>query len=1834
MATIRRTDIIQKKYSKGRPAKPERERLQKRQEAYKWRDARRIYLASSFDRWRKLRSTLKMKDSSLAWHLMEAHEKSQCSYCRQSNSGNGSEMLNLPLQSNKKEFLPSLIASIRQLCNTCFEFEDSIEIVGQLCLEFDRCRKENFSLNELIKSGLKPTGSHYISESLREKSSLSNETDKCNLSLLNNDNVQTHENSEPLLKPLSALFCRIKESHLCAQSNEIMNTADKANPSNESYNILSLKDHVQEATSQDKPLSVTLNQNVAEVEKHIRSEDPGHKDFKAVENNSISVVISSSDGDPSLEIDLEIMDNSQEDERNNLEIQEKSLNENVSSEIEKEENSDNGFSDNDGASHMKSKCPSESQKNNTALELANPSNESYNILSVKDHVQEATSQDKPLSVTLNQNVAEVEKHIRSEDPGHKDFKAVENNSISVVDSSSDGDPSLEIDLEIMDTSQEGDRNNLEIQEKSLNENLSSEIRQEENSDNGFSDNDGASHMKSKCPSESQKINTALEPSGELPLDMSILKSTVKQEPVFDIFEQSPYSDLMENVSNNSEHGGNSDSLSHHKQHAKKKMIDVNHIGSNKHYSWNEHFQNKFGKHKDEPHVGIPWQRRDMSRKEEYEYLEFHPFCDLAEFSQHYPHVHQRTYYRWKRRIKEEFIILEQCPSMDFQEFSSIVLQAKESVYQLWKSLISQGKGFFAPSDSSKRLEAKCAFKPISHSNELVFLQKNLTANYEQFSQQYPGVTLDVFNVMKRKVMQEFWLYYQNQHMNYKDFSKLVNISEDVFFSWKEYIGNFKSHSLSQSLTITPGVVSPTPSMTPQTFHALGSPKSSKSNVNSHLSEDRILNILNGSSSYSDSGSSGHTNSLNESLARNLSASYIASLQSLMFPWHSYYGMTSPLGQQMLPMMLWPQMLGLSNPLSLIPSTSGAALSSLQVPTVSNSDSPVYDSKFNETAGKPQSIQQRVKRLASDEIQETSFNCDKKMKVSYDKDDSDFWGSINRSRKQNKQEYVYYLKNPELGFKELESLFPSISLRTFYRWRKEMNAAVMLLEDNKDMSYQQFQMVFPDIPEEVFDLWKNKSEKISFSTVKEDVSFVDIGSQNDDYIDTHFMVHQMPASALKEKNDPTELSGTPVRTNLNDDTAHHRKYNKEEYIFVQKSPDIDFATFSKMYPNISVRSFYRWKKELKDSVDYLKANPAITYDVFRHMDSSVTEEIFNIWKTLACNECPVEDLNENTESVEEKELKTLLLSNRKYNGPEYAFLQLNPNIEFSHFSRTYPEIPKRTFYRWKREIQQIIHYIRAQPTVTFSDISPILPEVSQEIFQRWKDSVNFEGDFSTVNNNMQATDSDKVIIKNSNDESSKIQTAEALLYLMRHPTISYQQFRDHFDHVSPVTFELWLIRIHKILLHIASVPDIDYSTFSLKIRDITEDIFDIWKNLGPADIANIKLSCERAKITGREVNMVNGLVGQKLAEVVDEVFLQKGFEYCQNNSLVTDEEFQSLFPGISVILFNDWKAQISEEINYIKCNPDITFVEFSKLYPQTKEDIFNTWRCQSLHKSENESRGKHSQNIDVEHKVCVEFPSRSITTQQVAPVTIEIDTKCDNKDENPTIVHDTKELHKSVTCKTLAESSLSKLTKFADNTSNNGEKISHSSFSAAVSDFLNNKQNSLKRVSVTENLFKNNNNVSLHLESELSPSKTDALLNSSNSASSVQHPCTKTDPLLESYNSNLPKSSASNSSLSALMAMSGNGDSCNSLNHSPKEKFILKKEQVVGNYWQGSQWGYIKDEDEAFSSQRQKKMSRAEYMFVKDNPDVDSQEFSRIFPQVSARTFYRWKKEIKAQLQMA
>ena len=69
---------------------------------------------------------------------------------------------------SKENFFPALLKSIRQLCSKHYSFEECIEVVGLLCLEIDKKRKESINVNELVKSNASDT-SHYVSKSHSEQ---------------------------------------------------------------------------------------------------------------------------------------------------------------------------------------------------------------------------------------------------------------------------------------------------------------------------------------------------------------------------------------------------------------------------------------------------------------------------------------------------------------------------------------------------------------------------------------------------------------------------------------------------------------------------------------------------------------------------------------------------------------------------------------------------------------------------------------------------------------------------------------------------------------------------------------------------------------------------------------------------------------------------------------------------------------------------------------------------------------------------------------------------------------------------------------------------------------------------------------------------------------------------------------------------------------------------------------------------------------------------------------------------------------------------------------------------------------------------------------------------------------------------------------------------------------------------------------------------------------------------------------------------------------------------------------------------------------------------------
>ncbi|GFS18895.1 hypothetical protein ElyMa_003274600 [Elysia marginata] len=1284
---------------------------------------------------------------------------------------------------------------------------------------------------------------------------------------------------------------------------------------------------------------------------------------------------------------------------------------------------------------------------------------------------------------------------------------------------------------------------------------------------------------------------------------------------------------------------------------------------------------------------IPWQRRDMSRKEEYEFLELNPFCDLAEFSARHPHVHQRTYYRWKRRIKEEFMVLEQCPDMTFAQFSGVVLQAKENVFSLWKSLIARGKGFFAPSDSSKRLESKLSSssqvvagpqeQQQRHLAESDFLQKNLSASFLDFSHHFPQASLSMFNTLKQKSLQEFSLFHQNKHMTYKDFSKLVNISEEVFKEWQTSV---------QSLSYFQGS---TPNHFPSPLQSLPPVSSGQAPDSNGLHRNNLQLCVANALKHQLASEQNMLPGLSE--VSNLPASYLASLQNLMFPWPGYYGLSPPLApQHLLPFMLWPGMPGMMGSLAGAPGPAGslALLSQLQAASSTSSPAslasgPLHSPKATEHktdvpntsfSTPDRSVIVKKEEAICNESQKsnnTAVNlaCIGRTASSpqphqqSDREelgDSGFSGPLSRSRKQNLQEYIHYLHRPELAFRDLVTLFPSISSRTFYRWRKEMNAAVLLLGENPDMEFVHFQAVFPDIPEDIFELWQARAKRgetmlqpgtTTLSNIQESLLKPETNTSSQ-YIhqqkhaieskcsDFSQGITQAPPSTIPHS--PVDKSllvphskSSPALTTASDGRIHsphfgeentvQKKCYKEDYLFVQRNPELDFSSFSSQFPNTSVRTFYRWKKELKDAVEFLRCNPSVDYAAYRAMDATVSEEVFNIWRDVVQRNFMFED-NINLE-IATKEVEGLTPPTDENYNSALSYLHLNPSINYSQFISLFPRVKEKMFESWKKETNQLIKYIHNNPNVQFSDISSLLPHVSHSSFLKWKDmpARDFHSGFYTTEDKHEANPADT----GNSVEYVKSRMTKAFVYLMYNPTISFETYKAKFDFISPSTFDLWLTKIRAVVVDILSHPSMDYKEFNIK--DMSPDLFDKLRSLQPQDLALIDERCREAK-----AQCETRTHGQ-LPQSNNTQLLQRAFEYLHIHPSISWEDFHVLHPTVPSEIFQAWKASILDQIAYLKEKPDVTYHQFTNLFPNTSQEVFDHLKrdnCSpSLQNHAHHFLGKHQAYMDKDYQQAEQIETvktRPVDGKLTAEGLIEYESETRLKGDDGNFLH--------------TESSLSKLAKFAHGSGllsphcnrviakpkDPAEQIEYHTDLRHTQDKQALESDELLRrpPQICPDSYKSSClsylSISQNQENKMSDAAGEGSSSSSSSLSALESLTCDTITYHKNQNPRPVTQSSSKISGSEIT--------------SPGPGF---SSSTASSHWQGlhqqipsEEMATAREDDEAFSSQRQKKMSRAEYMFVKANPEVDSQEFSRIFPGVSARTFYRWKKEIRAQMQLS
>ena len=112
------------------------------------------------------------------------------------------------------------------------------------------------------------------------------------------------------------------------------------------------------------------------------------------------------------------------------------------------------------------------------------------------------------------------------------------------------------------------------------------------------------------------------------------------------------------------------------------------------------------------------------------------------------------------------------------------------------------------------------------------------------------------------------------------------------------------------------------------------------------------------------------------------------------------------------------------------------------------------------------------------------------------------------------------------------------------------------------------------------------------------------------------VEDKSAAAARDHNSPAARDSSPATLSS---SRRQFKMNREEFHFVQRYPNVDFATFASYYPTISVRTFYRWRRQIRDSINLLRVSPSVTLLDFQKVVPEVTEDVFESWRLLVREE---------------------------------------------------------------------------------------------------------------------------------------------------------------------------------------------------------------------------------------------------------------------------------------------------------------------------------------------------------------------------------------------------------------------------------------------------------------------------------------------------------------------------------------------------------------------------------------------------------------------------------------
>ncbi|XP_041369792.1 uncharacterized protein LOC121383761 [Gigantopelta aegis] len=1857
MAAMPSTDMNYKLQQKRKLLRPDRDKKSRQQEAYKWRDARRVYLAGSFDRWKRLRSKLGLKDSRLAWHLLEAHVN-HCVECGMMESTDS--------DASSKDFFPALVKSVRRLCQKHFSFKHSVEVVGLLCLNVDNEEKENYSIKELIQ---RPIGLRV--EALSSKVNGSSNKDARQPLGMADSNVGESETSleatgdshfESEGSSQQRMNADINDGH--SESLEYFSDeydddydgdeyADAIEPDTSTDNI-SMSEAVSSSQEYATPGNQqTLSQSIVNLENmevplieqqnlfasgaKCMTKKMNKEEFSFLQMTPHLMFSEFSTLYPNISMRTfyrwkkeiaEGMDFIRQNETVTFPEFQKLCQE-VSQEV----------------FVLWKKLTCEQSHNASSSNSLPPTESNIDVEQLKgsNTVESVPNSEHCEAWTVKNIDSECEDKIR----------IVLKNKSNVIHTASMGESCDTVDMvKIAPQSPPSNMNMCDLAESETAE---------------LTKKESPSMFGNECSESNTEIQEYVSNKAETEYGGTASTSTgapIKME----------FTDSDEEVQTNAP-----DQLDSPKRKLELEMDSAvvgRLLGDGEHTSASDYINvdvtaNCARKKRKYTSLDGIQHRREVYQKEEYELLEAMPFADYAEFSRHCPSVMKRTYFRWKRRIKEEYMYLEQNADMSFEEFSRVFPQAKQNIFSHWKGLMKQGYNFSSvhyTSDSSNHISsgnteaAEFSDDGVKQSS-YNFLQKNYQMEFSDFSKHFPTVTQQTFTVWKKKIQQEVQFLMSNPYyeMDYAVYSQCFpGVSKEVFSAWKL--------NMQQQL---------------------GSPQS-------------------GASIYP-------------------GASY----------WSPFLGQAARFGT--VPWSDVKPNLWMNNPLLTHMWGTAMNLSALT---------------RNEDAGK-----QQFSRSGSLPTDETSSARHTKPSTTghhspsdlgmekhspFRQTEADF--ASPKSRKQNKAEFYHFLQHPEMDFHDMSVAFPNLSLRTFYRWKREIKNAMCILEESHSTPFSEFHIYFPDIPVDIFNKWK---EKISVADLTTSNEFQENLLKSSANINTS----RLDASSIK----------TASRDVLVDDTD--AKHKETEFQFLKLNPYISFSQFSMHFPHISMRKFYTWCKKIQGQINDIRKNPSISFEEFQMHFPDISSDVFQVWNDLvlsekvSASELESDNLQMNLEGSSpdghspeagsEANLSPTDLSikheNPNYftdtqqttvNGmhaklihkasrPEYVFLQNNPTVDFREFFFRFPEVSGTTFYRWRREIKEIMDYIQLRPNTTYQEVVSYFPEISEDIFAHWKSIIQSgASDRSLCEDDCDPMGSLQAMVDNrtKNDE-----TQEAFCYVMENPNIDKDEFSQKYPSLSQKLYYKWKKKVKELLLMLHSNPEIDFSMFSACSSDVPEDVFKKWKD-------NLTLYLDKAVSSGVEEH--NELLDSKIGQSSEEWISPKSrkvnqaeFLFFLMNPFMDYQEFSHNFPQISLRTFYRWRRETRDGLEYLEEYPDVSYKVFCQMFPVVVEDVFQKWKMliSVRNKVKNkacyqkgtfsERLGTHARNYDTSSKYVLSSDmtlpdtndqilqmnsSPSNTAELDSPTSL--DKSVDgNQEMIPGKISDgSSSIHHKLDSSRsfigFLSAAVENICKSAglppldqSDSSNDGHNTrltkpsssvsvplklggvafpglippdrpaSNTSSSTELEEHTSNAEDGGEASGLGGIAFPGLTPTSCYSTSSNTTSKANELMSVINNTSSHPVQSVAMTQLTESGLSsqgfssvnfpdfNLPTSSGflsfDRQVKSESLTSSPSSEQMNlatSRVSSPSfglERTLSSSSRSVSNIATGESpvsgmkcvsSASAKNglHDDYFFSPRLRKQNREEYMYLQQNPSMDFQEFYKVYPTISLRTFYRWKREFR------